>query len=353
MKRIIPVLLIFILALNAACAELLVNIPKSDDVTDDKYSISVDISGNTGFASLQIELFYNENVLTCEKVLQGDAVKGMLTDFNPKATGESTSAIFSVAGIENTDKDGNIATFVFEKPRAGDPRLQFLLVEMMSADGKKVDCKIKVADNYGEIKEEVTTTAKPKPTVTPSKPKEEEKPKITFTDISSHWAREYIGAAVSLGIVNGFPDGTFAPEKQMTRAEFATILWNMVGKPKTAAKTAFTDVKKDDWYYMPIAWAFENGYVKGVNDTEFDPSGTITREQAMTVLHRYADNPKASETLEGFADRESVSSFAFSAMSWAVENKIISGVSENELAPKMSATRAQLATLMVRYLNRK
>ena len=72
----------------------------------------------------------------------------------------------------------------------------------------------------------------------------------------------------------------------------------------------------------------------------------------MTILYRYAGSPETNETLEKFKDKENISSFALSAMSWAVENKIISGISETEIAPKMSATRAQLATIIVRYLKK-
>ena len=391
MKKLFSTLLALLLMTNivyAASTEVSVNIPSKDELTEGKYLISVDISDNPGFASLQIELFYNENTLTCEKVVPGEVVQGMLTDFNPKATGEKTSAILSVAGINNTTENGNLATFVFEKPKSGNPKLEFLLVEMMTADGKQVECETKITDNYGEFEEEPEdvpetdipsddaeddttsgsttskptysggsgSTSKPNETVIHDEPKEEQKPEekpiITFIDVSGHWANDYIIDAVNLGIVNGMPDGTFAPDKEMTRAEFATILWNMAEKPSTDEKSGFSDIKENDWYYNQIAWAYKNGYINGVSDNEFNPNGNITREQAMTILYRYAGSPETTETLEKFKDKENISSFALSAMSWAVENKIISGVSETEIAPKMSATRAQLATIIVRYLKK-
>ena len=392
MKKLFSAILALLLTTNivyAASTEVSVHIPSQDELTEGKYLISVDISDNPGFASLQIELFYNENTLTCEKVVPGAVVQGMLTDFNPKAVDEKTSAILSVAGINNTTENGNLATFVFEKPKSGNPKLEFLLVEMMTADGKQVECETKITDNYGEFEEEPEdvpetdtpsndtdddttsggTTSKPtysgggggstsKPNETvihdeaKEEPKSEEKPTITFTDVSDHWASDYIKEAVSLGIVNGMPDGTFAPDKEMTRAEFATILWNMEDMPSTDAESGFNDIKENDWYYNQIAWAYQNGYINGVSDSEFNPNGNITREQAMTILYRYAGSPETTENLEKFKDKENISSFALSAMSWAVENKIISGVSETEIAPKMSATRAQLATIIVRYLKK-
>lgn len=394
MKKLLSTFLALLLTTNIVCAsEITVTIPDQKELVEDKYIISVDIMDNPGFASLQIELFYNDDVLTCEKVLPGDVVKGMLTDSNPKAEDEKVSAILSVAGINNTTENGNLASFVFEKPKAGNPKIEFLLVELMTADGKKADCKVEITDNYGEF-EEVPEVTPPtdggeevtpptddgsqeenppgssgggsssgggvwKPS-TPSTPDtggnvihdEEIKPTITFSDVTSHWASEYIKEAVTLGIVNGMPDGTFAPDKEMTRAEFATILWNMAEKPDTESTSAFVDVKSEDWYFKQIAWAFEKGYINGISNAEFNPNGTITREQAMTILYRYAGSLESTEKLDAFNDKESISDFAYPAMCWAVENKIISGVSDTEIAPKQSATRAQLATIIVRYLKR-
>lgn len=394
MKKLLLTFLALLLTTNIAYAsKITVTIPEQKELVEDKYIISVDITDNPGFASLQIELFYNDDVLTCEKILPGDVVKGMLTDSNPKAEDEKVSAILSVAGINNTTENGNLASFVFEKPKAGNPKIEFLLVELMTADGKKADCKVKITDNYGEF-EEVPEVTPPtdggeevtpptdddsqeenppgssgggsssgggvwKPS-TPSTPDtggnvihdEELKPTITFSDVTSHWASAYIKEAVTLGIVNGMPDGTFAPDKEMTRAEFATILWNMAEKPETESTSAFVDVKSEDWYYKQIAWAFDKGYINGISATEFNPNGTITREQAMTILYRYAGSLESTEKLDTFTDKDNISDFAYPAMCWAVENKIISGVSDTEIAPKQSATRAQLATIIVRYLKR-
>ncbi|MBQ6795158.1 MAG: S-layer homology domain-containing protein [Clostridia bacterium] len=361
MKRVVSIAIALMLLVTVShAAEVTVTIPEQKELLDGKYIVSVDISENTGFASLQLELFYNENTLTCEKVIAGEVVKGMLADFNPKATGERTSAILSVAGISNTTENGNLATFVFEKPKKGNPEIEFVLVEMMSADGKKVDCKIKVTDNYGDFEEEKDSQTGGnvwKPSAGGNKKpgeivihEDELKIEVTFKDVSGHWASEYITQAVKLGIVSGMPDGTFAPDREMTRAEAATILWNMAKKPSAEVELDFTDVQKTDWYYKAVAWAFEKGYIKGVSDNEFDPSGKIPREQAMTILYRYAGEGKTTEALEKFEDKEKVSEFALSAMCWAVQNNIVEGVSETEIAPRMSVTRAQMATIMVRYL---
>ena len=138
----------------AAQPTISVNIPDQKDVTDGKYVVSVDIADNPGFASLQMELYYNKDVLACEKVVPGDVVKGMLTDSNPMASGDKTSAILSVAGFNNTDTNSNLATFVFDAPKSGDPKIEFVLTEMVMADGTKIVCETKINDNYGTVKQE-------------------------------------------------------------------------------------------------------------------------------------------------------------------------------------------------------
>lgn len=352
-----------------------VDIPEHTSLNEDRYQISVDIKDNQGFASLQIELGYNDGVLSCEKVVPGEVVKGMLTDSNPSASGDKTSAILSVAGFQNTVLDGNLATFVFEKPKTGNPEIEFVLVELMTEDGQKVAYKTRIDNNYGEFEtappKEENPASKPgggggssgdAVSQKPEKPEQAEQPVIqeepenvlvvTFSDVTTaHWAKSYIEKAVSMGLVKGMPDGTFAPDKAMTRAEFATILWNVAGRPEAGEMTRFVDVKAGEWYTKQIAWASQAGYITGISETEFSPNGLITREQAMAILYRYAGRPATTETLGDFKDKSDIYDYALPAMGWAVENNIISGVGDGEIAPKMSATRAQLATIMVRFLN--
>ena len=352
----------------AAQPTVSVNIPDQKEVTDGKYVVSVDIADNPGFASLQMELYYNKDVLSCEKVVPGDVVKGMLTDSNPMASGEKTSAILSVAGFNNTAANSNLATFVFDEPKSGDPKIEFVLTEMVMADGTRIVCETKINDNYGDVKVEDSSSqtenkkpvssggsSKVEPTEKTEQPvieNETEKTPVTFSDVTNkHWAKSFIEKAVAMGLVKGMPDGTFAPDKAMTRAEFATILWNMAGRPEAGVVTRFADVKVGEWYTKQIAWASQSGYITGISETEFSPNGLITREQAMAILYRYAGRPAVTETLNSFKDKSAIYDYALPAMGWAVENNIISGVADGEIAPKMSATRAQLATIMVRFLN--
>lgn len=375
-------MLLISFSVYAAPPGIVVSIPDKAELTDGKYIVSITLRENPGFSAAQLELSYNSEVLECQKIIPGEILDGMLTDTNPKASGVKTSAILSAAGTENVTKIGSLASFVFDKPKYGNPEFEISVLELTSADGKKIDLEVDIQNNYGEIETVTPPTednsggntsngntsggsssgghkpSKPSDetvTIQPiDKPKEESPQTNTFTDVTdTHWAKEYIEKAVEMGIVSGYENGEFKPDKEMTRAEFATILWNIAGKPDTNAQVKFSDVSENDWFYKQIAWANSEGYISGVGDNEFSPNTNITREQAMTILYRYKGTPKTENVIDKFVDSESVSEYAKNAMNWAVKNNIISGTSETELSPQMNATRAQLATIMVRFLGEK
>lgn len=184
-----------------------------------------------------------------------------------------------------------------------------------------------------------------------------------FTDIGGSWAEEYILRANASGLVNGYPDGTYGPGKTMTRAEFVTILWRASGSPKPAAPATFTDLTQN-WYKDAVAWAQANNVVNGVGDNRFDPSGTVTREQIAAILHRMAGSPTGMEIAftgiynDFFADSSKVSGWAKASLYWALYNEIYCGektvklVEGDLLAPGNAADRAQIAVMIIRYLDK-
>lgn len=349
-------------------------IPPKDNLTDEKYVITVAVAENSGFAAVQIELAYDKDVIECQQIIPGEVLKGMLTDTNPQATGEKQSAILSAAGTENISVSGNIASFVFDKPKDGNPAFEFTQLELTALDGTRLNLDINIQNDYGDISSGGEKEPDSKPggsssggggkhnlgsgqiTIQPSgdvKPSEDTKPAKAFTDVDdTHWAKAYIDKAVEMGIVSGYESGAFLPDKEMSRAEFATIVWNMAGKPASEEKLNLNDVTPDDWFYPQIVWAYKNGYISGTSENEFSPNANITREQAMTILWRYKGSPNAENATDKFSDSNEISDYAKPAMNWAVANNIISGTSETELTPKANATRAQLAAIIVRILNK-
>ncbi len=157
-----------------------------------------------------------------------------------------------------------------------------------------------------------------------------------FADVAdTHWAKNEIDYCVSRGLFAGTSETTFSPEAPMTRAMLMVVLARMNGQDTAGGSV---------WYEKGMSWAKDNGISDGTN-----PNGTITREQLVTMLWRYAGSPAATGSLSGFTDAGSVADYAKQAMAWAVENGIVSGTSATTLSPKGNATRAQLAAILTRF----
>ena len=173
-----------------------------------------------------------------------------------------------------------------------------------------------------------------------------------YPDAQNHWAEEAIVKAVNAGLFNGTGDNTFTPNGNVTRGMFAELLYRLSGKPAVDGNMPFSDVTASNYYYNAVIWAYSNGIVTGVSDTEFAPEAKVSREQMVTMLYRFAkfinDDVTASTSLKGFADNAAVNSWAVEAMSWAVAEGIITGA-DGKLSPADNSTRAQVATILVRY----
>lgn len=180
---------------------------------------------------------------------------------------------------------------------------------------------------------------------------------IRFVDIESHWAMEYIKKAVKRGMFSGISETEFAPDETSTRAMLITVLSRIEGISADNIKNKenrFTDIKEDDWFYVPVLWAAENGIVSGVAENQFDPNTDITREQMATILYRYITY-KGIALSDGefveFVDGEEFSEFAKEAINTLAKSKILSGKGNGIFDPKGTATRAELATMFVKFVD--
>ena len=176
---------------------------------------------------------------------------------------------------------------------------------------------------------------------------------MKFSDVTEKaWYYSAVEYAVQNGLMKGVGNDQFDPEGTMTRAMLVTVLWRYEGEPEAPANT-FSDVKAGSWYFDAVSWAAANNIVGGVGNNKFDPDGNITREQMATILYRYC-NGKGIDTskqasISGFPDAGSVSSYAQTAMQWAVAEKLVNG-SDGKLLPQGNATRAQVATILMRFI---
>lgn len=177
-----------------------------------------------------------------------------------------------------------------------------------------------------------------------------------FNDVTASntgkWSADAIDFLARNSIVEGGSYGTFNPNGNMTRGDFVLMLYRLAGKPSVSGiSNPFTDVKSSDYYYNAILWAYRNDIVTGVDAKTFAPKKNITREQIAATLYRMAGSPSASGYLTGYYDYAKIHSYATNAMRWAISNGVITG-SNGYLTPTNNATRAQVATMLHRYLTK-
>lgn len=173
---------------------------------------------------------------------------------------------------------------------------------------------------------------------------------MPFTDVKvGSWYYDAVAFVYENGLMQGTSATRFSPDSSLTRAMLAQILYNRAGKPTVKDKSAFTDVANDAWYADAVIWAYGEGIVSGVGGGKFAPDASITREQLAAMLYRAAGSPEVQETTLTFNDASKVSSYAKSAICWAVEEGIVTGKGGNRLDPTGTATRAEVAQMLARF----
>ena len=174
-----------------------------------------------------------------------------------------------------------------------------------------------------------------------------------FTDVTGgDWFYPDVYYCWDNGLMKGMSETIFDPEGTTTRAQFATVVYRMAGSPEITktdcTKCPFTDLTQD-WYMDAVVWAYLNGVTKGTSETAFSPDLKITREQMVSMLYRYDKDKAGTADLKQFSDAAAISEYARPAVAWAVANGIIKGMDDGTFQPQGNATRAQLAAVLHRY----
>ena len=310
----------------------------------------------------------NERVATVDQ-------NGLVT-----AVGNGRAVITAIAGEKSATCTVNVSTYVAPAPTYG--------ITVKDADNGTATCYARAAEK-GAV---VTVTVKPdvgyaldKLTVTDAGGKTVDVTKVDektytfvmpgskvtveavfapttvepsglpFTDVStSDWFYGAVKFVYENGLMDGVGNNLFAPNATLNRAMAVTILYRLEGSPAVTTDAGFNDVAAGTWYTDAVNWAAANNIVNGVEGNNFDPTGSLTREQMATVLYRYAQykgaDVSASGDLSGFVDSANVSSWAADAVKWAVGSGLVNGVEGNALAPKGTSTRAQAATVLMRFV---
>ena len=344
------------------------------------FTVTAELTGNTGLAAVQLSLGYDDSVVECTGIENGALVAGMLAASNPYATRDGVGAILAAATTTAVKTDGSLAVFTFRVKAAGDAKLTLADALLSDTDGKALPLSYSlpalIAQGSGSDSGSGSGSDAEKPGTDNKKseddkksedeeqPEDKEKPADgaqeevksgSFRDVTStHWAFDSVERAAEMGLVTGYSDGTFRPDTPVTRAQFVLMLWRMCGKPAAAKAASFADASAD-WYQDALSWAVENGYVNGLSDTRFGPDAPITRQQATAILFRLNGGQSGTElTLTGiyeqtFADSTTIASWAKDATWWAVYHELVSGVGGSRIAPEANASRAQIAAILLRY----
>ncbi|MCL2462538.1 MAG: S-layer homology domain-containing protein [Defluviitaleaceae bacterium] len=182
-----------------------------------------------------------------------------------------------------------------------------------------------------------------------------------FSDMPGHWAEQYVNVCSLTSLVNGTGGGQFTPDASMTREQLVTIIWRMCGSPAPASAAAFSDVAAGSYYADAVAWGNENGIVTGYSGTVFGVGNPVTREQVAVIFYRLATMLKerlsginlnfSTGVLDNFKDASSISGYARDAMAFAYTYTVIHGYPDGTLNPQGNATRAEISTMVTRFLD--
>lgn len=179
-------------------------------------------------------------------------------------------------------------------------------------------------------------------------------PSRFYTDLNpGWWYHDAVDYVLVHGLMVGTDENIFSPETNLSRAMIVTILWRLEGKPETEEAIPFTDVPENDWYTEAVRWAASEGIVYGTSSTTYAPMDDLTREQMAAILYRYAEykgyDVAVVSDLNQFVDADTVSDYARTAMSWANTKGLITGMSPTTLLPLENITRAQTASILMRF----
>ena len=174
-----------------------------------------------------------------------------------------------------------------------------------------------------------------------------------YSDVAPNaWYAEAVAAVTGQGLMNGVTSKAFGPDVTTTRGMLVTVLHRMAGEPAASASAGFADVAAGSYCAAAVDWAYEAGITSGASSTGFAPDSALTREQAVTLLCNYAEaqglDVSAAADLSGYPDASAVSAFAQDAVAWAVDAGLLTGTGAGTLNPQGTATRAELAALLVR-----
>lgn len=174
-----------------------------------------------------------------------------------------------------------------------------------------------------------------------------------YTDVNkTDWYYDAVNYVNNNGIMTGYSETKFAPNDKLSRAQACQVIYNIADADEQATEAIFSDVALDQWYTNAISWASKNDVVSGYGNNLFGPNDAITREQMAAILYRYVGAPSVeTDNLANYTDAHQISDWATDALNWCVENKIMVGNGNGTMTPNKVITRAEVATIMMNFMN--
>lgn len=373
MKKFIMCLLFSFMILtttNVMASDLLAE----TTVDNDLVTVNVCIKDISGVCTGGFNLIYDSSALEVTEVKAGELLSGAMVVINPEY-GENSIRV-TWACLDEISSEGSLITAIFNILKKTDKtEFAFEKVKFTDFNGEVIDidniknAEVKFENTNKNVGSSGSSHRKPSSVITTIESKPQNGAE-THTDEKTEWINPFmdiketdwyyknIEFVSANGYMKGISETEFAPNNELTRAMFVTILYRMENEPEQAtAEKKFEDIESDSWYEKAVLWANEKNIVYGVSDTSFDPFGEITREQLVTMLYRYAMykniNVDYNENIiNEFDDVDEISEYAQVAVEWAVTNSIINGKTEKTINPRDTATRAETAAMLMRYLSK-
>ncbi|WP_317856464.1 S-layer homology domain-containing protein [Chakrabartyella piscis] len=348
----------------AETAKLTLSYPDTTAVGEN-FTVTAEVSGNTGVNAIQFTVGFDETVLDCVEITTGSVMDGMMSAVNPDA---AAGAIVSGATTTTTSANGTVAELEFTVLAEGN--YDFTLSDVLFADldGNKISLTLDTGSkgytgttessssggssggSSDDTEEEIVETTEEDETILED---------ALFTDIVGHWAKEAITEAANLGLVYGYGNDLYGPDDTVTRGQLITILWRNAGSPEPEQQATFTDVVEGKYYEDAISWAETSKVISGYGNGCFGPDDFITREQMASILYRMNGSVSGAETMfaaiydSAFEDEDTVANAMKEAVYWAIYAEVWCGTDYTAvgtvLAPKQGATRGQIAVMLRGY----
>lgn len=323
------------------CSSMWLNTVQAEKVSDFEMKTSATESANSTFTvtlkgkDIQdlyaYEAKFNFDPKVLEIVKAETKIKGFSVSPIVK-NNEITIAHTKIGNVSGEKGNLDIATITFKAKKAGTTAVKWTALKMLDRNLKDQEFTPNQSSEFTKI----------------------------FSDIVGHWAKKDIMEMVTKGVVEGMDADNFAPNKNITRAQFAALIARALDLKEGAGSNPFTDVKSGVWYEDTVKKAYAAGIISGMSKTKFAPDKSITREEMTTMLMRakaYASGVKVDSLATGstssFKDDNKISPWAKKSVGFALKSGLMKGRTQTTFAPKASATRAESASVIKRLLNSK